>query len=117
MISTTSISPTSKLISIAGQVGHDPATKSTPSGLGPQIEVALSNLATCLRAAGATKTDIISVRQYVVDMLPQDPVRAKLYTEWMEGHMPPSTLIGVQSLATKELLYEIEVLVIVSQGR
>ena len=116
MLSTTPITPTSKLISIAGQVGHDPVTKTTPSGLGPQISLALSNLATCLNAAGATKTDIISVRQYVVDMLPQDPVRAKLYTEWMEGHRPPSTLIGVQSLATRDFLYEIEVMVVVSEG-
>ena len=53
------------------------------------------------------------MRQYVVNMLPQDPIRAKLYMEWMEGHKPPSTLIGVQSLATEDLLYEIEVMVVV----
>lgn len=53
----------------------------------------------------------------MVDMLPQDPARAKLYTEFMGQHKPPSTLIGVQSLAHKDLLYEIEVLVVLDEGQ
>ena len=40
--------------------------------------------------------------------------RVERYMAWMEGHTPPSTLIGVAGLATKEMLYEIEVMAVVS---
>ena len=52
----------------------------------------------------------------MVNLLPQDPIRARLYGEWMEGHKPPGTLVGVQSLASEELVYEIEVNVVVNSG-
>lgn len=35
----------------------------------------------------------------------------------MDGHKPPSTLIGVQALAKRELLYEIEIMAVVSGTR
>lgn len=116
-ISSIPLKPTTKLISIAGQVGHDSQSNTIASGLGAQVELALQNLDKCLNAAGAKKTDIVSVRQYVVNLLPQDSSRAKLYTEFMGGHKPPSTLIGVQSLAHKDLLYEIEVMVVLDEGQ
>jgi len=57
------------------------------------------------------------VRQYVVNLLRdgqgQDSERAKRYAEWMGGLKPPSTLIGVQALAHKDLFYEIEVVCVV----
>ena len=105
------ISSTSRLISFAGQIGRD---GTTPNTLAEQVKLALSNVDKCLEAAGAKKQDIISVRQYVVNLLPVDPSRTKMYNEWMGDHKPPSTLIGVQSLAAPELLYEIEVMAIVS---
>lgn len=117
-ISSIPISATHKLISFAGQVGGDSSTRHVPSTLGEQVAVALSNVDKCMAAAGATKADIIQVRQYVVNLLPQDPVRASLYTQWLgDGIKPPSTLLGVQSLAAPELLYEIEVVAVVESGR
>jgi enamine deaminase RidA (YjgF/YER057c/UK114 family) len=80
------------------------------------VELALVNLQKCLDAAGAKKTDIVSVRQYIVNLLDQDfDGRVKLYRQFMEGHTPPSTLIGVQALAARELLYEIEVMAVVNE--
>jgi enamine deaminase RidA (YjgF/YER057c/UK114 family) len=55
------------------------------------------------------------VRQYVVGIEGHDyKGRVERYRAWMEGHAPPSTLIGVAGLATKEMLYEIEVMAVVS---
>lgn len=42
----------------------------------------------------------------------------ELWCEFMDreagGHRPPDTVVGVASLATKDLLYEVEVLAIVN---
>ena len=40
--------------------------------------------------------------------------RVERYMAWMEGHAPPTTLIGVMGLAKTEMLYEIEVMAVVS---
>lgn len=112
-ISRVPISSEADLISFAGQIGCDSSTDEIPSTLGEQLSIAFANVDTCLKAAGATKKDIVQVRQYVVNLHPVDPVRAKLYSEWMEGNKPPSTLVGVQSLANEKLVYEIEVICVV----
>lgn len=115
-INTTTLSSSSKLISIAGQIGHNSVTGETPVSFIDQVKLALSNLAQCLYAAGATSRDIIQVRQYIVDLPSQDVrARAELYLDFMGDHRPPATLIGVDCLATKELLYEIEVMAVVNE--
>lgn len=111
-ISRVPISDSAELISFAGQVGANSSTGDIPSTLSEQVQIALANVDTCLKAAGVTKKDIVQVRQYVVNLHPVDPVRGKLYSEWMDGTKPPSTLVGVQSLASEKLLYEIEVVAV-----
>ena len=113
-ISSVPVSSTSKLLSFAGQVGHDSETGKTPESLAEQVELALANVDKCLTAAGATKEDIISVRHYVVNLQPVDPARGRIYSAWIGDNKPPSTLLGVQHLAVPELLYEIEVMAVVS---
>ena len=115
-ICSVPISDASRLISFAGQVGHDSQTGKTPDTLAEQIELALKNVDKCLEASGAKKEDIVSVRQYVVNLQPVDPARGRIYSEWIGNRKPPSTLLGVQSLAARELLYEIEVTAVVSGG-
>lgn len=60
------------------------------------------------------------MRQYIVNLLNdgrgQDPSRAKLYVEWMGGLKPPSTVLGVNALAHKDLMYEIEVIAVVQNN-
>jgi enamine deaminase RidA (YjgF/YER057c/UK114 family) len=114
-ICSVPISNSSRLVSFAGQVGHDPKTGKTPETLAGQIEVALDNVDRCLAAAGAKKEDIISVRHFVVNLQPIDPAIAQLLSTWIGEHKPPSTLLGVQCLATPELLYEIEVMAVVTK--
>jgi monoamine oxidase len=57
----------------------------------------------------------MKVTQYIMDF---DPVNRKrwdeLYTTFMDGHIPPATLIPVEKLAIPALLYEIEVMAIVA---
>jgi enamine deaminase RidA (YjgF/YER057c/UK114 family) len=61
----------------------------------------------------------VQVRQYVVNLLRdgqgQDPERAKLYVEWMGESRPPSTVLGVQALVHRDLLYEIEIVCLVRE--
>ncbi|KPI41362.1 uncharacterized protein AB675_8026 [Cyphellophora attinorum] len=120
-ISRIPLSSTHTLISVAGQVGHNPTTNTTGATLAEQCTIAFANVDKCLAAAGARKEDIVQVRQYVVDLLRggkgQDPERARLYVEWMGGLKPPSTLLGVEALAREDLKYEIEVIAVVrSEG-
>jgi enamine deaminase RidA (YjgF/YER057c/UK114 family) len=122
-ISRIPISATSTLVSFAGQIGHDSATNSIPATLGEQCSVAFANVDKCLAAVGGKKSDIIQVRQYVVGLLKggeggkgQDPERAKRYLEWIGDLRPPSTLLGVESLANEKLLYEIEIIAIVEKS-
>ncbi|CAI6341078.1 unnamed protein product [Periconia digitata] len=119
-VSSVPISGTHNLVSFAGQIGRDD-DHNVPEDLGAQVSIALANVDKCLESVNATKDDIVQVRQYIVDLLHDrdgeknvpNPVRAKLYAEWMGGRKPPSTVLGVQSLANKELLYEIEVICVV----
>lgn len=118
-ISRVPISSTGTLVSIAGQIGVDATTGSIPPTLSEQCQLAFANVDRCLEAAGACKGDIVQVRQYVVDLLRggqgQDPDRTKLYVEWMGELRPPSTLLGVQALAHRDLLYEIEIVCLVQE--
>lgn len=122
-ISSIPISSTKKFISFAGQTGTTTATtaENAPS-FKQQVQNALENIDKCLHASGARKRDIISVRQYVVRLsqLNDDDrkERGKIFLTWWqeteaEGNPPPSTLIGVESLVTKETLYEIEIACVV----
>lgn len=113
-ISTIPLTATTKLVIFAGQIGRDPVTRDIPNTLVDQVGLALKNVDVCLEAVGAKRTDIVQVRQYVVDLHPLDKGRVELYREWMGGHSPPSTVIGVQSLADQKMLYEIEVTAVVS---
>ena len=79
-ISRVPISEIADLVSFAGQIGRD-SNGHTPKTLSEQVTVAFANVDRCLEAVGASKGDIIQVKQYVVNLLPVDPARAKLYTE------------------------------------
>lgn len=123
-VSVTPILPTSKLITLAGQVGLD--SNGVAEGFDAQVRLAYRNILNALKGAGATPRDIIHVKHYIV----KDTGRVGVESEdeltrvwghhWIdfmdkegEGHRPPDTVLGVACLATKELLYECEVWAIV----
>lgn len=117
-VSIAPITVGSKLIHFAGQIGYDPVTELTPPDFASQIAIALANVDKCLHAASAAKDDIVHVRQYIPGLATLDPadkkIRSQLYSEYMGDNRAPVTLIGVQSLATPELLFEIEVVAVVN---
>lgn len=121
-ISTVNISPSAKLVSIAGQIGASLAPDAAATPFVEQVRNALARVDLCLSAAGASKSSIIAVRQYVVNLASRDAgdarARGEVYLDWWrrtEGDRlpPPSTLVGVESLAGKDTAYEIEVTCVV----
>ncbi|KAK5731429.1 hypothetical protein LTR17_011391 [Elasticomyces elasticus] len=109
----TALGNGTRLLTLAGQIGMDPETGTIPSTFGNQVKFALMNVGKCLEASNAKVTDIVRVQQFVVDLSSQDSSREQAYAKFMGAHRPPSTLIGVSSLAQKALLYEIEVTAVV----
>jgi monoamine oxidase len=110
----TSLSPTTTLITLAGQVGIYRSDTSTPS-FATQVTTALANVGKCLASVGATPKDIIKVTHYVVNLDPKDTSRVEAYVKFVGDHRPPSTLIGVEKLADPRYLYEIDVWAIVNK--
>ncbi|KAF1943019.1 YjgF-like protein [Clathrospora elynae] len=121
----TPIVSTSKLITLAGQTGISSGQK-IPSDIREHAKGAYKNILSCLKAAGATPRDIIHVRHYIVktgnpDQDGKDIVDCGWGELWMEfmdreasGHRPPDTVVGVAGLAISGLLYECEVMALVS---
>lgn len=123
-----SISAT-QLVTLAGQIGR-PRSGDLPSALPDQVRVALKNISLCLEAAGATRRDIISIRQHVVGLDPHETQRKQLVIDWLEGSgdfarlngpafrageaKPPNTVLGVSSLVVENALYEVEVVAAVA---
>lgn len=114
-ICSTTLIGGSKLLTFAGQIGvkTDSPNREPAPTFREQVTIALENVSKCLAAAGATTKDIVSVKQYIVNLLPIDPCRRELYEEWIGDHRPPSTIMGVVALADETLLYEIEVMAVV----
>ena len=100
-----------KLIFLSGQVAWD-AQQTLVGGkdLKAQTLQALRNVEKALGSAGATLTDIVTMRLYIVDYAPQkaQPITEALNAVF-EGQPPPAcTWIGVATLADEGFLIEIE---------
>ena len=110
-------SPPGKLVFVSGQVAWDEDMKVVGAGdLAAQATQAASNLEKALAAAGATMADLTQVRLYVVNYSPDclGPLGPAFKALAASGKPPAQTLIGVQALATPELLIEIEAVAVVS---
>ena len=100
-----------RMIFLSGQVAWD-AQQHLIGGkdLKAQTIHALHNVEKALGTAGATLTDIVAMRLYIVDYASQ---KAQQITEALkavfEGQPPPAcTWIGVATLADEDFLIEIE---------
>lgn len=125
-VAITPLLATSKLVTLAGMTGCDPARSDNPKTLPEQAPIAYENIRKALAAAGATPRDIVQVKHYIVkdtgvaEVDKTDVVDRGWAPIWMEfmdreagGHRPPDTVVGVASLAKKDILYECEVWAIV----
>ena len=95
-------SPPGRLLFVSGQGAFDAEFNLVGgSDLTAQAEQSLENLGHALRAAGATPSDVTSLRIYVVDYAPEyAALIGPTLLAFFKG-APPSaqTLIGVQALA------------------
>jgi 2-iminobutanoate/2-iminopropanoate deaminase len=96
---------------VSGQVAWNANQQITgPADLGVQTRRALENIEVVVTAAGGSRTDIVSLRLYIVgDHIHNAlPVREALLDFFPAENLPTSTWIGVFALASKDFLIEIE---------
>lgn len=60
-VAVTPLLSSSRLITLAGLTGCDPASSDNPKTLPKQASIAYTKIQTCLAAAGATPRDIVQV--------------------------------------------------------
>ena len=92
---------------VAGTVGRRP-DGSFPADVYSQAKQALENIGAALTQAGASFRDVVRTRMFVVD-ISQWEEASRAHGEVFSEILPASTLVEVSSLATPEMLIEIEV--------
>ena len=108
-------SPPGKLVFVSGQVALDENAQVVgPGDLGAQAEQALANLGRALEAVGASPADVAFLRIYIANYDPSKlAVLGPLLPKFFGSKLPAQTLLGVQALATPDLLIELEALAVV----
>jgi len=104
---------------LSGQVGWDSKQQIVDSlDLGAQTRRSLENLETTVRAAGGSRTDIVSLRLYIVGdhIRNATTVREALLSFFPPDKLPASTWIGVAALASRDFLIEIEAIAVLEGG-
>ncbi|MCW5660309.1 MAG: hypothetical protein KIT60_21605 [Burkholderiaceae bacterium] len=105
------VEPGARLVEVAGTTGDDESGNVVAAGdLRRQVERTFANVATSLRAAGATGKDVIRVRMYVVGLDAEK--HWPIINEQMRKHFgdrgPTATLVGIQALAAPDILFEMD---------
>lgn len=108
------IEGTGKMVLLGGKAGLKPDGYIPPT-LAEQSKLTWENIDLALKAAGATREDVVEIQIYIVDLANIDPQPAyqDVRAFFPEGHKPVSMVIGVSALAIPELLLEINVRAIV----
>ncbi|KAF2813748.1 endoribonuclease-like protein L-psp [Mytilinidion resinicola] len=99
------------IIEISGQGGWDRISEAIPALEGPQIDQAFANVEHTLQKAGGKGwSQVYKVRCYVVkmDTLESGHIVRNL-RKYCPDHQPILTVVGVESLALKDMRIEIEV--------
>lgn len=103
----TTVPSSSRVITFAGQIGRrlDGSVSSDPA---EQVAEAYRNLKNCLDAAGATVNDILKLTYYIVNYDPERRWFRGPTQEFLNGHLPATTLVPVPALALPGLAFEVE---------
>jgi enamine deaminase RidA (YjgF/YER057c/UK114 family) len=114
-VQANEVSGSQRTIFLAGQTSVDAEGRPLHAGdMRAQIEQAMDNLETVLRAAGAELSDVVRLTYYTTDvdrcLEAWDTITTRLSAA---GCRPASTLLGVTSLAFPEFLVEIEATAVV----
>lgn len=113
-----SVAPPGALIFTAGACPIDQEGEVTaPGDYVQQAELAVANLTTALRAAGADLPDVLKSTVYVATAQQSDLVAVWNVVRSAFGeHDAPSTLLGVAVLGYAGQLVEIEAVAVISRG-
>ncbi|MGW6705912.1 RidA family protein [Streptomyces sp. NPDC054956] len=106
---TATVTAGSELVFISGQYGSDPDGAVVSADFAEQVKQTFRNIGTALDAHGLDFGHVVQLRTYVVnhDMSKLGPIAGAVQEVW--GTKPPTqTLIGVASLATPDVLFEVE---------
>lgn len=110
---------TGKIVSVAGQVGWNPATCTFDSDdFAAQTRQVLHNVVEVLLAAGARPHDLVRLTWYVTDRAGYVSARKEIgaaYREIIGAHYPPMSLIFVSGLLEEQAKVEIEATAVIPE--
>ena len=102
----------SKIVFISGQVALDKGGNVVGTGdLAAQAEQVFENLEACLASVGATFADVTKMTTFIVgyQAARDRAVLGAVRQKYLPAQDPPaSTLVGVQALASPDIMIEIE---------
>ena len=99
---------------VSGTTGTRP-DGSVPDGAGPQAELALDVIVSALAEVGARTSDVVAIRNYVVDIERDWEAVADALGARFRAVRPAMTLVEVARLMLREHLVEIEVEAVVEE--
>ena len=102
------------IIFVAGQVGWDEERRIAQDSFESQAVQAFENLKRVLEASGATLQDVVKINIYLKDVKALPKFR-EIRDRYFQPPYPASTLVQIVSLASPELLIEIEAVAAVDQ--
>ena len=103
-----------KIVYTAGQLARDVDGNCVGKGdMRAQMEQTFQNLDRCLKAAGATWTDVVKINTFVTDF-DEFQKCADIRMRYLGVATPTSTTVGVTRLAGPDFMIEIEAVVVVN---
>ena len=106
---TASIAPGTELVLVSGQYGSSKDGAVVSTVFTEQVRQAFRNLGVALAANGLDLSHVVQLRTYVVnhDFDKLAAIAEAMQSGW-SANPPTHTVIGVASLATPEILFEVE---------
>ena len=109
---SNAISARGRILSIAGQIGWDPRTRTVElEDFVEQARQALLNIITILQAANASATDVVRLTWYVTDRdeyMQHTSALGRAYREVFGDHYPAMSVVVVAGLLEEKARVEIE---------
>jgi enamine deaminase RidA (YjgF/YER057c/UK114 family) len=106
---TAAIPAGTELVLVSGQYGSNADGEVVSPDFADQVKQTFHNIGVALAAHGLDLGHVVQLRTYVVnhDVSKLGPITAAVAENW--GPNPPTqTLLGVASLATPDVLFEVE---------
>jgi enamine deaminase RidA (YjgF/YER057c/UK114 family) len=108
---TAAVPAGAEWVLVSGQYGSGPDGAVVSADFSEQVQQTFRNIGVALAAHGLDLGHVVQLRTYVVnhDVSKLGPIAGAVRESW--GDKPPTqTLIGVASLATPDVLFEVEAL-------